>query len=77
MDKIYTFQIVSCDLRTNEEDEIQFCAYDMQEAVNLFYDYCDDLNLSKEERPAIVSIEIVYNKEDAEEYGEAYGSMPA
>lgn len=47
----------------------QFCARDKKEAKSLFDDFCKENNISVPE----YSVEIVYNEDDAREYGNKYG----
>lgn len=70
LNKIFTFQIEFNNGK--KPDEIEFCAYTKEEAVCLFNDWCrEDENMP---RPfPIKSIKVVYNKDDAEEYGTNYG----
>lgn len=50
---------------------IDFCAENKKEAINLFNQWC--VNDNKMPAPVpIKSIEIVYNDDDAEEYGVKY-----
>ena len=67
----YTFEFVFTHPATNKEDEIQFCAETLQEAVSLFETWCKaDEKLDK--TPSF-TVRMIYNAEDAEEYGENYG----
>lgn len=53
---------------------IDFCAENRKEAINLFNQWC--VNDNKMPAPVpIKSIEIIYNDEDAEEYGAKYNSV--
>ena len=70
--KIQTYQFNFINPLTGEEDETQFCAYNRTEAESLFYDFCKDEKLGV--IPADkVKVSIVYNEDDAKEYGSEYG----
>lgn len=51
---------------------IDFCAENKKEAINLFNQWCVDDNTMLAPVP-IKSIEIIYDDDDAEEYGNEYG----
>lgn len=59
--------------KEGNEDSVTFCAVDEEGAKNLFFNWCksDEHVLEPYE---IVSIEEVYNEDDAKEYGEWYGT---
>ena len=71
--KIFTFQFGFVNPNTNNQDTIQFCAETQLEAISLFSDWA--LSDEKMEKvPKIDNIEVVYNKDDADEYGSNYGT---
>lgn len=52
---------------------IDFCAENKKEAISLFNQWCVDDNKMLAPVP-IKSIEIIYNDDDAQEYGDEYGA---
>lgn len=71
-DKIFTFEIGFRNPKTNKDDQTQFCAKSSLDAIRLFNDWCvTDERMAK---PAeINSIDVVFNQDDADEYGSDYG----
>ena len=72
MTKTFTFEFHFVDPKTNKEDEIQFCGETQLEAISLFSNWalCDD---RMKQYPKITDIRIVFNQQDADEYGDEYG----
>lgn len=71
--KIFTFQFEFTNPKTNKDDQIQFCAETQLEAIRLFSDWAlSDEKMKKV--PKIDDIELVYNQNDADEYGDEYGT---
>ena len=66
----YTFEITYDCL--DDFGSIQFCANTKAEAIQLFNDWCIKDNNLQEPAPS-KSVEVVYNEEDAMEYGLKYG----
>jgi len=67
---IYTFHI-----KYNGIDDfgnIEFCAETKNDAIVLFAEWCI-MDNKMQEPGYIESIEVVYNEEDAKEYGKKYG----
>lgn len=70
--KTFTFQFNFANPKTKSDDEIQFCAETQLEAISLFSNWAlVDEHMDKV--PEISDIQVVYNKEDADEYGDKYG----
>lgn len=71
--KVFTFEIGFMNPKTNQPDQTQFCANNGTEAIALFNDWCKtDEHMDK---PAdITSVNIVFNQDDADEYGSDYGT---
>ena len=68
--KVYTFQFYFVDPETSAYDETEFCSETESEAVKLFKQFCmDEFGIIL---PA--SMAVVYNEEDALEYGDRYGT---
>ena len=71
MEKIFTYQI---DYNgTDEFNQIQFCAKNIIEAKNLYFDWCRT-DMHKDIPWEITNIKVVYNADDAKEYGSEYGT---
>lgn len=81
--KIYTWEFRFINPETKKEDSTQFCASTMEEAMKLFTEWCaKDMRFVLYYKPSGVCVlgdmkkdcSVVYNEEDAKEYGENYGS---
>ena len=68
MSNIYTYEF-TYDEFIDGFGVIQFCAENKKEAELLFDDFCKENNFSVPE----YSVDIVYNEDDAREYGDKYG----
>ena len=68
---IYTYKLLYDGL--DDYGCIQFCAKTKEEAICLFNSWCIEDNGLKESIP-ITAIEVVYNEDDAMEYGSKYGT---
>lgn len=68
MSNIYTYEF-TYDEFIDGFGVIQFCAENKKEAESLFDDFCKENNFSVPE----YSVDIVYNEDDAREYGDKYG----
>lgn len=79
MNKMYTFQYQfkfkndSGFGSYNGYDEIQNCAYSLEEANELFWDFIHSEGY-KEKDIDILDISVVYNEDDNLEYGVDYGT---
>lgn len=72
-EKQFTFEFHFTNPTTGRSDEIQFCASTQSEAISLFTAWCQqDANFKKVPDPN--SINVVFNKDDADELGENYGT---
>lgn len=72
MDKMYTFQFDFKDPDWND-DETQFCAENYDEACSLFESwYLENFRTNIPVREYETSV--VYNDDDADEYGDRYGT---
>ena len=73
--KIYTFEYTFKNPdypENNELDATQFCTETKREADRLFKDFLKEEGLSADIKPE--NVEVVYNEDDAEEYGKDYGT---
>lgn len=66
MDKFKTYEF-SWEI-DDQPDVTQFCAKTEDEAIMLFEDFCADERID----PTEVNIDIVYDEDDAKEYGDDY-----
>lgn len=66
MDKFKTYEF-SWEI-DERPDATQFCAKTEDEAIMLFEDFCADERIDPQE----VNIDIVYDEDDAKEYGDDY-----
>ena len=65
---IYTYRF-HYEAENDDFTEIEFCASTKREAKSIFYTFCEENKIA----PKNVSCEIVFNEDDAEEYGSRYG----
>ena len=66
MDKFKTYEF-SWEI-DDRFDATQFCAKTEDEAITLFEDFCADERID----PTVVNIDVVYDEDDAKEYGDDY-----
>ena len=66
MDKFKTYEF-SWEI-DDQPDATQFCAKTEDEAITLFEDFCADERID----PTEVNIDVVYDEDDAKEYGDDY-----
>lgn len=72
MGKIYTFEFHFINPDTNKNDQTQFCAATQLEAITLYQTWCQ-CDAKFKFIPEPTSIDIVFNQDDADEYGDDYG----
>lgn len=77
MNKMYTFQYQFKSTNGFDSyswyDEIQKCAYSLEEANELFWDFIHSEGYNVKDID-ILDVSVVYNEDDALEYGVDYGT---
>lgn len=72
--KVFTWEFHFTNPTTGGEDSTQFCASTFNEAEQLFKEWCYQDEKFVPGTVGFYTYEVVYNEDDAKEYGENYGT---